>query len=204
MKIVFENVGRRYHYDWIFRKISFVFESGKTYAITGRNGSGKSTLLQVAAGLLSPSEGKVIHENPTPTDQDQWYQHLVWCAPGLDLVEDFTAQEALNWHFSIKPMIAGTTVEGILKEVGLWESRDKYLHQLSSGMRQRIKLATVLFADVPVWLLDEPCTNLDAAGIAWYRTACPQNSKNRLVLIASNDPQEYDFASQIFDVTPHK
>jgi ABC-type transport system involved in cytochrome c biogenesis ATPase subunit len=71
-------------------------------------------------------------------------------------------------------------------------------------MRQRIKLATVVFADVPVWLLDEPCTNLDAAGIAWYRLVCAQNSKNRLVLIASNDPQEYDFVTEIFDVTPYK
>lgn len=204
MKIVFEEVGRRYHYEWIFRKISKEFESGKSYAITGRNGSGKSTLLQVASGLLSPSEGKVTHENPNPIDDEKWYQNLVWCAPGLDLVEDFTVLEALQWHFSMKPMIPGTSLNDVLQELHLWDARNKYLHQLSSGMRQRIKLMTVVFADVPVWLLDEPCTNLDAAGIAWYRNICQKNGAQRLVFIASNDPQEYDFVTEIFDVTPHK
>lgn len=204
MKIIFEEVGRRYHYEWIFRKISKVFESGKTYAITGRNGSGKSTLLQVAAGLLSPSEGKISHENPNSIDEEKWYQNVVWCAPGLDLVEDFTVLEALQWHFSIKPMIPGTSLNEVLQELGLWEARNKYLHQLSSGMRQRIKLMTVVFADVPVWLLDEPCTNLDSAGISWYRNTCQKNGAQRLVMIASNDPQEYDFATEIFDVTPYK
>lgn len=204
MNIVFEEVGRRYQFDWIFRKINFVFEQGKSYAITGRNGSGKSTLLQVAAGLLSPSEGKITHQNHQIIDVEKWYQHLVWCAPSLDLVEDFTAMEALEWHFSIKPIIAGNSVEGILKELGLWDARKKFLHQLSSGMRQRIKLATVLFSDVPIWLLDEPCTNLDVVGIDWYRNTCQKNGKNRCILIASNDPQEYDFASQIFEVTPYK
>ena len=204
MNIVFEEVGRRYHYDWIFKKVNAVFESGKTYAITGRNGSGKSTLLQLAAGLLSTSEGRVSHQNPNQVEIEQWYQHLVWCAPGLDLVEDFTAKEALDWHFSIKPAIDGMEVDEMLNIMGLWEARNKFLHQLSSGMKQRIKLASVVFANVPIWLLDEPCTNLDAAGIAWYRNICMENGKGRLVLIASNDPQEYDFADEIFDIAPFK
>jgi len=204
MNIVFQEVGRRYQFDWIFRKINFEFEKGVIYAITGRNGSGKSTLLQLASGLLSPSEGKIFHKNPQELEVEEWYKHLVWCAPGLELVEDFTAQEALNWHFSIKPMISGFTVDEILKELGLWEARNKFLHQLSSGMKQRIKLATVLFSEVPIWLLDEPCTNLDSSGIDWYRRVCQKNGQNRLVIIASNDQQEYDFATQILDVSSFK
>lgn len=204
MNIQLKNLGRRYHFEWVFRSISLGLSSPKMYAITGKNGAGKSTFLQVISGVLSPSEGTIDFTfNQQKIESDSIYPHLAWCAPGLDLIGDFTAKEMLDWHFRVKPAIQGISSLEMLEQMGLSMAANKSLHQLSSGMRQRIKLATVLFCDVPLWLLDEPCTNLDEAGIHWYRHTVQKNGANRLVLIASNDPQEYNFAEETIDLMPY-
>src|SRR5438093_6448182 len=63
MNIQLTNAGKRFNRDWIFRRLNFTFEQGKSYAITGPNGSGKSTLLQTIAGAIAPSEGTVEYWN---------------------------------------------------------------------------------------------------------------------------------------------
>jgi ABC-type multidrug transport system ATPase subunit len=204
MNIDLKNLGRRYHFEWVFRNITLSLSSSKIFAVTGKNGAGKSTFLQVVSGVLSPSEGSVDYVfNHQKIEVDSVYPFLAWCAPGLDLIGDFTAKEMLDWHFRVKPAIDGITSSDMLEQMGLSAAANKSLHQLSSGMRQRIKLATVLFCDVPMWLLDEPCTNLDDTGIQWYRQTVQKNGANRLVLIASNDPQEYNFADETIDLMPY-
>jgi ABC-type multidrug transport system ATPase subunit len=63
-------------------------------------------------------------------------------------------------------------------------------------MKQRVKLAQAIFADSPVLLLDEPCTNLDQQGVAQYREWMEQYAANRMVIVASNDPREYFFCKE--------
>ena len=71
-------------------------------------------------------------------------------------------------------------------------------------MKQRVKLAQAIFADTPILLLDEPCTNLDQAGVEQYRGWMEQYSKNRLVIVASNDEREYFFCKEVIDVERYK
>jgi ABC-2 type transport system ATP-binding protein len=71
-------------------------------------------------------------------------------------------------------------------------------------MKQRIKLAQALFSDTPVVLLDEPTTNLDVEGIALYRRLIQESSTGRLVIVSSNDPQEYDFCEERIDILKYK
>jgi ABC-type Na+ transport system ATPase subunit NatA len=66
----------------------------------------------------------------------------------------------------------------------------------SSGMKQRVKLAQAIFADTEVLLLDEPCSNLDAAGIEQYHQFMQQWLGNRLLIVASNDADEYRMCSE--------
>lgn len=65
MDIILDNVGRRFNQEWIFRKISYHFAQGESYAVLGPNGSGKSTLLQILSGNLSISEGSVKYTDGT-------------------------------------------------------------------------------------------------------------------------------------------
>ena len=60
-------------------------------------------------------------------------------------------------------------------------------------MKQRVKLAQAIFSDTPVLLLDEPCTNLDQQGVDQYTSWIDQYTKDRLVIVASNDVREYYF-----------
>src|SRR5258708_9296186 len=100
MKISLQNLGKRFNREWIFRYFNYDFIPEKTYAITGPNGSGKSTLLQVIGGAITLSEGKVMYENIKSEDV---YKHISIAAPYLELVEEMTLTEFLNFHAELKP-----------------------------------------------------------------------------------------------------
>jgi ABC-type multidrug transport system ATPase subunit len=202
MKISLENIGKRYRNHWIFRGISASFETGKRYALLGSNGSGKSTLLRIVAGMQQPSKGNLYYHDSSSTviKPEKLYQLVAYCAPGMDLVEEFSLEEILRFHFSFKKIRPGVDVPQILSLMGLQQARDKMLHECSSGMKQRVKLAQAFFADTPVLLLDEPCSNLDAAGVEMYAAWLKSYSDNRIVVIASNDEREYPHAHQMLHV----
>ena len=201
MKITLIDAGKRFNRDWIFRHLSYEFLPRQHYAITGPNGSGKSTLLQVIAGAIGISEGNIQYEGTPP---DQAYRYLSLSAPYLDLIEEMTATEFLHFHHTFKPFLPTLPIPAILSAVGLAAAANKQIRFFSSGMKQRIKLAQALFSDTPVVLLDEPTTNLDAEGIALYRRLIREYSTGRLVIVSSNDEQEYDFCEKVIDIRQYK
>ena len=90
----------------------------------------------------------------------------------------------------------GLTVESMLAKMYLEHARDKYLSNFSSGMKQRVKLVQAIFADTPILLLDEPCSNLDKKGVDLFQRWIKDHTKNRLLIIASNDKREYEQAEE--------
>jgi len=207
MTISLTNTGKRFNRDWIFRNLNFQFSSGISYAITGSNGSGKSTLLQVIAGALSPNEGKVTYQDEItklPVEEDSVYQHLSIAAPYLELIDEMTLQEFLHFHQQFKPLVPMLTIPDIIAVTGLEKAAHKQIRYFSSGMKQRLKLAQCIFSNTPVLLLDEPCTNLDAEGIALYHQLVTAYCQNRLVIVSSNDKAEYSFCSQQLQMNDYK
>ena len=81
---------------------------------------------------------------------------------------------------------------------------NKQIRNYSSGMKQRVKLAQAIFSDVPVVLLDEPCTNLDATGIQLYHDLIDVYCKNRMVVVSSNDEVEYRFCKERLNINNYK
>jgi ABC-type multidrug transport system ATPase subunit len=205
MQIVLQNAGKRFNRDWIFRKLSFTFNGGMAYAVTGPNGSGKSTLLQVIAGAVNPTEGTVAYaSNGSTIKPENVYRHLAVAAPYLELIEEMTAEEFLSFHQTFKPFIQQYSINDIISEVGLQHAAARQIRYYSSGMKQRIKLAQAIFSDVPVVLLDEPCTNLDAAGYELYRHLVSQYCNGRLVIVSSNDINEYSFCTEKLSILDYK
>lgn len=203
MHISLSNAGKRYNREWIFRHFSYDFITGGRYAITGPNGSGKSTLLQVIGGSLTFNEGKIdcsLQQVPVPASQ--LFRHISIAAPYLELIEEFTAKEMMAFHSRFKTLTV--TYQQALQLVGLEHAAEKQIRYFSSGMKQRLKLAQAFFSDSPVLLLDEPTANLDKDGIAVYHRLISEYSKGRLVIVSSNDPQEYDFCNKVISIEEYK
>ena len=197
MQINLSNLGKRYNYEWIFRKLTYTFESGTSYAILGHNGSGKSTLLTVIAGHNLHSEGEITYKEGSETiAPDEAYRHLSLTAPYLELVEEFTLLEMLEFHTRFKQLRHNLSNLDLIDRMGLQRSKNKFVKDFSSGMKQRLKLGLALYSDTQLLLLDEPTTNLDQEGVAWYQEHVEQNKSGRLVIVGSNIHHEYAFCEQ--------
>ena len=205
MKISLTDAGKRFNRDWIFRHLTYEFSAGQSYAIIGPNGSGKSTLLQVLSGgmHLNEGNGEWRMENGK-LESENIYNFISICAPYLEVVEEMTLIEFLNFHSGFKPFLPSITSEKIISVIGLENAVNKQIRNYSSGMKQRVKLAQSIFSDVPVVLLDEPCTNLDEAGVRLYKQLIQDHCQKRMVIVSSNDHQEYDFCSNRINITDWK
>ena len=210
MKITLIDTGKRFNRDWIFRHLSYEFSTGHSYAITGPNGSGKSTLLQSIAGAIGVSEGEINYAAAASAASggaiapEHFYRHLSLAAPYLQLIEEMTVSEFLQFHAAFKPFLPGYAPAEIIRRVGLENAAHKQMRYYSSGMKQRVRLAQALFSDTPVVLLDEPCTNLDAEGIELYRQLIREITADRVVIVSSNDLQEYDFCEERINIMGYK
>lgn len=206
MKISLEHISKKFQRYWIFKDINHHFASPGAYALLGDNGSGKSTLLRIISGMQTPSYGKVLYTN----DLDQLIPvnkiatDISFCAPAQELVEEFTFRELLDFHFTFKKSVSNLSKEDIVALTGLKDAANKPIFDYSSGMKQRVKLALAIFSDTPVLLLDEPCTNLDQAGVEQYRNWVDEYGTGRLVIVASNDPREYYFCRNTINVLDYK
>lgn len=204
MEITLDNVGRRFNQEWIFRNLNYQFKSSGKYAILGPNGSGKSTLLSVLLGSLSLSEGKIGYKEASDIPPDNVYHRMSMAAPYLDLIEEFTLQETIDFHFQFKKTHPSIDKSGILALLGLGKAQDKALKYFSSGMKQRTKLALACCADTPVLMLDEPTSNLDSQGVDWYQELIATFTADRLVVIGSNQEHEYSFCHDFIQITDYK
>lgn len=203
-----DDLGRRYGRQWIFRGLNHDFAPGTATAVLGPNGAGKSTLLSILAGQLLPTEGQVRYAlNGQPLPVAEVPRHLAYCAPYLELPEEFTLLELLDFHTRLKPLRAGVSVAQLIDIMYLQRARQQPVRTFSSGMKQRLKLALALYADAPLLLLDEPTTNLDAAGAAWYLAQVAQARQAnpaRVLIVSSNVPAEYDFCDGAVRITDYQ
>lgn len=205
-RICLSGAGKRFNREWIFRQLSTELLPGTSYAITGPNGSGKSTLLQAIAGSLQLSEGSMeyLTGSEARIEPELGYRQLAIAAPYLELIEEMTAREFLAFHSRFKQLVSSSSIESILTEIGLEKAMDKQMRYYSSGMKQRVKLAQAVFSDVPVLLLDEPCTNLDKPGYLLYHSLIEKYCRHKLIVVSSNDPGEMDFCTERISILDYK
>lgn len=189
-----ENLGKQFGREWIFKNLSFDWQTPNSFAITGGNGSGKSTLLKILAGTQLPTAGKIsfrIGEKLIP--EENIFRHISYVAPYLQVPEELTLSEVIDFHAGFKPFIFEK--KEILEKLNLGATH-KPVKYFSSGMKQKLKLGLAIWAKTDFLFLDEPTSNLDSANTNWYKEQIINHLADRLVLIASNDPFEYDFCKE--------
>jgi ABC-type multidrug transport system ATPase subunit len=206
MKIEFSEVAKRYRREWVLRNIDLQLSAPGTYAVTGPNGVGKSTFLRLLSGYLTPSKGKIkfTAQGKTITSSEV-YKHLALAAPYVDVIEEYTLEEALRFHQQFKTFAEGLTPQVVMEDIlGLEKHKNKPIRHFSSGMKQRLKLALAVCSQTPVLLLDEPTTNLDRQGANWYHNLLEKFSAQRLVVVASNVDEDMAFCTHRINILDYK
>ncbi|WP_340152493.1 ABC transporter ATP-binding protein [uncultured Marivirga sp.] len=202
MQLILEGLSKKYPKNRLFENINYEFDSNDVYAITGHNGSGKSTLLKIIAGTLAPSKGKVKYiDKDTLVEKEKTHELLGIAAPYLNLIEEFSLKEHLDFHSKFKKLRKDFNLEREIRAANLHKSTNKAIAEFSSGMQQRVKLILCCGFEAKLLLLDEPTSHLDENGIEWYKDLLDRTRKGRITLIASNDPKEYDvFTNKILNI----
>lgn len=197
VEIEMEGVGKSFGGTVVFRDFSASLQPGRITAVRGANGSGKSTLLRLAAKLLSPDTGKVVardREAGLVLEKAEFRSRLAMVTPELRFYPRLTAWENMDFLLGLRgEKLSGDSYSKLLERVGLSEKKVNGVQAggLSTGMRQRLKLAVLLASQAEVWLLDEPGANLDLEGRSLVlREARQAADSGVLVLLATNDERE--------------
>jgi ABC-type multidrug transport system ATPase subunit len=199
------NLGKRFVREWIFRKLDYEFHAGKVYAVTGPNGSGKSTLMQILWGQSPPTTGSLSYQSGNTTVPiEEVYRHVAIATPYMDLVDEFTLREQVEFHFKLRKIKAGTTVNDVIEKMYLSDAKDKAIGNFSSGMRQRLKLGLAFHTEANLLFLDEPGTNLDKKAFLWYLNLLESRNPETTLFIASNDPEEYPGDVEVLNIMDFK
>ena len=162
-------------------------------------------MLQVIAGAVASSEGEIVFRaEGKVVEPDEVFRHISIATPYQELIEEMTLLEFLDFHKKFKALLPVVRSEDIISIISLEASAHKQIRYYSSGMKQRVKLAQAIFSDTPCVLFDEPCTNLDDTGIALYHSMVDDYCRNRVVIVSSNDWQEYAFCKKTINILDYK
>ncbi len=204
--IELNNVTKYFGRLLVFNKINYSFTSGTVYGITGKNGSGKSTVSKIICGVNSASKGKVkysLNDNIIP--REKIFSYVGFVAPYLVLYGEFTALENLKYFAEIRGAeFNGEKAKYWLNEFQLYKRRNDLLKGFSSGMLQRMKFIFALMHNPEFLLLDEPTSNLDISGKEKVYEIVENISKEKLVIIASNEKSDLGICSEFLNVEDYK
>jgi len=194
MHIELQHIGKRYQKEWIFRSIDARWNAGDCTAILGGNGSGKSTLTQIISGFLSSSEGELSWNiNGQKIARDKVHQHVTMCTPVLQLWDDFTLRENVEFFLRFKSLRNGMSASEFMRCIDLEKQEHRALKHFSSGMRQRVKLGLAIVAESSLLLLDEPCSHLDNRAVQWFQELLQTHAQGRTIFVASNKDERETF-----------
>jgi heme exporter protein A len=150
----------------LFERLSFSVSPGELVQIAGPNGAGKTTLLRILSGLSSNFEGDIHWRGqPIDHDRDDFLSNTLYFGhkPGIKGI--LTPEENLRWYASIHPYLFADEIPDALARVGLSGYEDVPCHALSAGQNRRVSLARLYMNEAPLWILDEPFTAIDKAGV---------------------------------------
>ena len=189
MKIILNNISKKYNKKYVFKNFSYQFEN-KYYSITGSNGSGKTTLLKIILGYITPQNGNVTYYKNNSKIEDDNFGFFSFASPYQEIIEEFTLNEIINFHFKFLSPINKIKENEIINLLELEEYSNIKISNFSTGMKQKVKLGLALFSECEFTLLDEPCSNLDDNGIIWYHKNVEESLKFKKIIVASNNKNE--------------
>ena len=205
MKILAENLEKKFRQEYVIKNFNFEFQDHQKYAIVGPNGSGKSTLLQLLSQFSLPTKGSVkyLDNQGNPVDSDLAFKQISFAAPYNEIIEEFTVIELISFLVNIQYLPAEFNINIFEEFSELKTNPNKLIRDFSSGMKQKTKLTLALSAPRPFLFLDEPTTNLDLKSKTWFQNKL-ESEKDKLILIASNEESEIKYCQERIQILDFK
>ncbi len=153
----------------LLRGVAFTLARGELLQVVGPNGVGKTSLLRCVAGLLPRESGEILWRGQAlERCREDYHRQLAYLGHVNALKPDLTALENLHFGITVKRAVAKSELLATLAELQLAACADLPARALSAGQKRRVAIARILSMRSPLWILDEPITNLDVAGIALF------------------------------------
>lgn len=153
----------------LFENLDFSIHPGDILQVEGPNGSGKTTLLKIISGLSRDYEGELLWQGqPMAEVRDDFYASTLYFGHLPGVKATLNPLENLRWYAAMHPHMQASTeqIYQALEQVGLYGFEDVPCHALSAGQHRRVSLARLYLSKAPLWILDEPFTAIDKAGVA--------------------------------------
>ena len=148
----------------LFTDLSFALNPSQLVLLEGRNGTGKTSLMRAIAGLIELESGEILWDGASVRSHRQaFHGSLLWMAHRVGFKADLTLVENLKFESHLRSQ-SGADFEGVLERLDIGRLKRLPLRSLSAGQQRRVALARMLLSRVPLWLMDEPFTNLDREG----------------------------------------
>ena len=178
----------------VLRGVSLDLRPRQLLHVSGPNGTGKTTLLRVVCGLLRPEQGLVSWLGKSISGIRTEYQAaLAYASHEPALKADLTALENLRFAVGLKRRVTLSELRARLDQTGVAACADLPARVLSAGQRRRVAMARVLAMSASLWLLDEPFTNLDAAGTELLRSLLQSHvERGGLALVVAHHDLKLD------------
>jgi len=195
LKIEIENINKSFQNNIIFKNLSCTIDNSSPNAILGANGSGKSTFIKIISGILNCDSGiiRYFSSSNTVIHSQDIFKYTAFLAPYVDLIEEFNIAEILNFHSRFVETLDGLSISNIIDLLDFSKYQNLKVKDYSSGMKQKAKIALCLFYRKHFLLFDEPCVNLDANAVEWYKEMTSLYLKNRILVVCSNNADHETF-----------
>ncbi|NWF49351.1 MAG: ABC transporter ATP-binding protein [Ignavibacteriaceae bacterium] len=192
-----KSIGKSFGRRLIFENLDFEFLNYGVFGISGPNGSGKSTLVKIIAGLTSATKGRVVHKfNGKEVIPEKLFENIGFVSPYLVLYEEFSAVENLKFFSEIRKIeYPKEIIDNLLNRFLLFNRKDDLVKTYSSGMKQRLKFIFALMHSPSLLIFDEPTSNLDDEGKESVYKIIIEESKSKIVIVASNENTDLELCS---------
>jgi ABC-type multidrug transport system ATPase subunit len=200
VKILVSNLGKRYGFQFVIRKVDFTIDYGEILGLSGRNGAGKSTIMQMVSGYLSPSEGSVRYEvKDQVIERENIYTYISYTAPYIDMPPKLTIEELFS-HYKFFKKVSMEHYKEFIEYCEIDDQGDKFIENFSSGMKQKIALGLNLVTLSDLMLFDEPTSYLDTQAKEWFYKKILLQKGQKTVIIASNDSEDFKNCDRIYEI----
>ena len=193
MKIEVRNISKRFRNDFVLKDVNAFFESGHIYGLSGRNGAGKSVFLKILCGFYKPSSGEILFDNKKYDKDNLYLLNMRALIEKPNFFPELTGYENLRLLAKIQNKIGDKEIYEAMKNVNLYDEKDKKYSEYSLGMKQKLGIAQVLMEDPDIIILDEAFNGIEANSVIKISELLKKKKKEgKLIIISTHIKEDLD------------